>query len=505
MRRAAMVLAGGTFLLCGSGLAEEWQSFGARSRGMGGAGVGLQSAPSRMNPATAGINRTSLFPRIAAGVQATVHGNLLAELDDVADKLDAIDLNAIQTRLNAGTATAADLRSALQVVDELHDLEKERGRGVSFQGAALLDLGVPGLPIDICAGASAFGGVELNLDLGLQSAAALTDGGVSELLNTIGTGNTPATAGGTALATSLAGISGVTAAQANEIAFQAEQAGLDLSDPGIRDSLTDIVVATQANSGGSSDNTFKNNDSGATIQGIVLKEAGVSGALPLGDTLRLGLTLKLLEGTTYFRRIEASGLQDGNGLVEEIDDRDTFTTGDKTSTEFDVDVGLVAKIVGPLSVGVVGKYLTEPDFDFAGPGGKYELDRQVRGGAALTFFGERLSIAADTDLLTNTSDALAGFRSRQTAAGVEFAPFRNRVLALALRGGARRDLEAPEADTVYAAGVGLNILGFNIAASADVAASRTEIERAAAANGSQEEEIPNSAGVTAEVSWGRGF
>ncbi|MBI4230655.1 MAG: conjugal transfer protein TraF, partial [Planctomycetes bacterium] len=349
------------------------------------------------------------------------------------------------------------------------------------------------------------GGAGFDLDFSLSGAGALTDGGVAELLGTIGTGNAPTTPGGTALAARLDGIGAVTAAQANELAFQAEQAGLDLSDEAVRNMLSDLIEATEANSGGSSGNTFGSNASSVTLQGIALKEAGVTGAIPLGSRLRLGLTLKSLEGTTFARTISYRTIQDGESLSEEIDDRDTLRENTRTSTEFDFDAGVQLKILPALWVGVSGRNLASPEFPFLGGDGHYELAPQVRAGIALAPFGERLVLAAEGDVLTNTSDALPGFRSRQGAVGVEFAPFQNRLLALALRGGARQDLEAEHDDIVFSTGLGMNLLGVNLALAADIAADKTDIEKAAAGNGTDAKEIPSAAGLTAEIGWGRRF
>jgi len=80
-------------------------------------------------------------------------------------------------------------------------------------------------------------------------------------------------------------------------------------------------------------------------------------------------------------------------------------------------------------------------------------------------------LAADTDLTTNESEILEGYKSRQVGVGLEWMPFG----FIALRVGGYNNMESDETGWVYTGGLGLRIwkLGFDV--SGAMAADEQEI------------------------------
>ena len=103
---------------------------------------------------------------------------------------------------------------------------------------------------------------------------------------------------------------------------------------------------------------------------------------------------------------------------------------------FGVDAGVLVQPLSWLSLGVVGRNLNNPSFDFKGPG-NYEIERQFRAGVGIAPL-PGLTLAADLDLVRNDSEALPGYHSQVAAL--------NSLDVLFLRGGVeeprrgRRDL-----------------------------------------------------------------
>ncbi|MDE1976284.1 MAG: hypothetical protein KGI84_03360, partial [Elusimicrobia bacterium] len=70
---------------CAPALAVEWQSFGPRAMGMGGAGVALAQGPvaSYWNPAGLGqVENPSGF-ELPVGAQASINGSLIQGIKDL--------------------------------------------------------------------------------------------------------------------------------------------------------------------------------------------------------------------------------------------------------------------------------------------------------------------------------------------------------------------------------------------------------------------------------------
>ncbi|NVM26051.1 MAG: conjugal transfer protein TraF [Desulfobacterales bacterium] len=186
------------------------------------------------------------------------------------------------------------------------------------------------------------------------------------------------------------------------------------------------------------------------------------------DKVAVGLNLKALEGETRYRKYSMRDLEEGEELIEDI----TEEKNTKRTTQFDADIGILYTPFERLSLGITAKHLASPEFDFAAESSAdpIKLEPQVRLGAALRPF-KSLILAADTDLTTNESEILDGYKSRQVGVGAEWKPFG----FIALRVGGYNNIESDETGWVYTAGLGLRIwkLGFDV--SGAMAAEEQEI------------------------------
>ncbi len=96
------------FAVCAPALAVEWQSFGPRAMGMGGAGVAMAQGPmaSYWNPAGLGQVENPSGLEIPVGAQASVNGSLIQGIKD---------LNQLNQACRSGGAncTSANIENAL--------------------------------------------------------------------------------------------------------------------------------------------------------------------------------------------------------------------------------------------------------------------------------------------------------------------------------------------------------------------------------------------------------
>ena len=309
-------------------------------------------------------------------------------------------------------------------------------------------------------------------------------------------GGAPATAEGIAFSSFLLGTGTVTPAQADQLAFFAEQAGVDLDDPGFRDLMADVLDATDANTGGSITNLLTNNTSGVDLRGIFTQEVSIGYAQPLGellplpllDRISIGAAVKVVRGTTYFNSFDLSGLNQFDDIFTELMDDST----EETSLGVGVDVGVLFEPLDWVSIGLVARNLNRPSFDFGGPG-DYRLDPQVRAGIGLVDVIDGVTIAADVDLTRNHSDAFTGWASQIAGVGLEYDVGNMDVVFLRL--GVSKNLA--DADESYAGHVGLGARFLGVAV--DVAGMITSdfVDIDADPN---PDEVPERAGVGLEVS-----
>ena len=484
---------------------EEWIILGTRALGMGGAGVAVAddaTAP-HWNPAAL-TRRPGLDVEIPVGVNVGAEGGIIKTADEVYDAVTEINLEQKLSTLESDTATynekAAALQDILSTLNSVPDLDRE-GQGaladayggllIRYQnfGFSVAGLGYgavdPYVNLDIASGWNLVGGLLGTVDVEAQFEQLFgTD--LDSLTNT------PSTQAGVQLASNIAdslqtidsSLTDTEAANAaNELVFQAEQAELDLSDPTIQTIIQNIAQgtgeATAANGGNGGASALANTNgaeadvfddsAGVVIKALMITEYRGSYARSFYDEkLAVGVNLKALEGETHYRKYSMRDLEKGEDLIDDITDEKNT----KTTSQFDADIGILYTPFEKLSLGLTAKHLASPEFEFAAGSGvdPVKLEPQVRLGVALRPF-RSLTLAADTDLTTNESDILDGYKSRQLGVGLEWMPFG----FIALRVGGYNNMESDETGWVYTGGLGLRIwkLGFDV--SGAMAADEQEI------------------------------
>jgi len=416
---------------------------GARQLGLGGAGVaaahGAQAV--RWNPGALGFESQVFEIEVPLGLTLAAEGDLLehgvrlsnffqrGDYEDVLDKIDArqpLTENEVQQTLVFATRAlpglADDKQGAFAFADS--GLAFRRGRLVlSFR-------------------AQAFAGGDPRLDL---NGLAFTDNQLA-LADVIPTSldrtGQFANPGSPVLASALVAASpDLSQAQAEEIAFQAEQAGIDTSDAGVQSVLTRLASGSGQGQ----------NQSAVRVRGLYTKEIALSGALPLLDErLSLGVNLKYLHGTTVSKVL----------LADSDEPRSIETADRRRSRQLAIDFGVLAQPADWLRIGLTLRNANRPRFATRG-GSDIVLDAQLRAGLALQL-SERWLVAADVDLVENDYETLRGVVSQSVALGTEY---RIGVFgrSVDLRAGVRRDLADGRGElAVVTAGLGFYLGRFNV-------------------------------------------
>jgi hypothetical protein len=446
--------------------AEEFAVVGARAMGMGGAGVAVTRGglSSYWNPAGLAAPKSprvdtfwDLSLQASAGYTATP--DTLGEIDDVVALVEEIDFDQLEADLEASSQlSATQLQQILRLAEEIPDLA-ERGTGLLTTADVGLDFRIGRFGFSAL-GLVHAGGVT-NVDL---TSLALGDVGLGPILGP--GGNTPATVAGQDLADSLASRGLATQTQADELVFQAEQAGVNVSNPAFQDFVAEILQQTADNAGGGGGDLFSANESGADLRAVLLEEYGIGYSQPLFGLVSVGATAKLMYGTTVFEQFTLRRLGDFDDILGELADGENR----EESVEFGLDLGVLVQPVDWISVGVVARNINEPEFDFEGPG-RYQVDRQLRGGVGVRPFGG-LILALDLDLLKNETDALPGFESQIIGGGIEY-PLLD---VLFLRLGASANLADENEAPVIHGGLGLRIARVQIDAAVMVSTEFSDID-----------------------------
>jgi hypothetical protein len=132
--------------------------------------------------------------------------------------------------------------------------------------------------------------------------------------------------------------------------------------------------------------------SGATAatESLVTHHTGITLVQSLTDSISIGTTLKFVHG------VAAVELPSAPAATEDLLDRAEHLDG-SGSNEFDADIGILARF-GTLRAGLTLRNVREPDFELPGGETALQLDRQIRGGVALTL-ATNLVVAADVDFV----------------------------------------------------------------------------------------------------------
>ncbi|MFK7897633.1 MAG: conjugal transfer protein TraF [Myxococcota bacterium] len=486
--------------------AEEWSFIGARYQGMGGAGVALvdDEHASYWNPGALAFGKT-YGGSLTTGAQVAAEGTILQDIDRVANFLDDLgdgEFDQLVDDLEAGNPIDPDqLATAINLATV--ELPALAGKGEGVIGSVNAALLLRKDRIAISGIGNGFFAADPVFDSENLSVSSLTgDAAVDQLIapgsamDRYAPGEAPdVVAEIEALFVSV----GSTAPnlQAEELVFQAEQAGVNVRSGAVASGLIDLINATVTTATGN----FADNGSGAFVRGLAVEEVGFAYAHPfLKDRIGIGGNLKYMVGTTFNKFVRYDDVESGSDLLDEIGSSRRRETTHTAS----LDLGLLAKPFEWLRFGLTARNITSPEFDLARdptrPGGRstLTLDPQVRAGAALWVL-PNWTIAFDADLTKNESALLDGFESRIISLGTEYKIPLWKV-ALALRGGAYLNTESESKDAIaLTGGLGLNVFGFNLDLAVGASPKTQQVEAAG------DEEIPSRANVSAMISYRKVF
>lgn len=496
--RGAVVL-----LVVATAEAQDWINTDAAAKGMGNAGTaaGEGVLASYWNPAALARGRNKPFELFEAGFGAggyaftdlSVEGDILSEADQLADLFQGLDMSGIQTRLNSGTATTADIQNAIRIISEIPDLGRKAVGAVAQIGFGVeLRFGTFGFFHRQLGHAA----IDPFFDLRTVAAAALADGGFAEVFASTGVADNPVGPNATSLSAELAAL-GMTTDQAEMLARQAELALGDaaLGNAATRQAIKDVARATIDNAGGSSTNTLFYNRSGVRISGVSMRESGVSLALPVLWPVTVGVAVKEIIAETFVARIVLKDIEDGKDLTEEI--RKSFDENLKRTNRFNIDLGVGISPLPFLNFGVSARNIIPTEFEFA-DGTDFDLRPQFRVGASASALG-LVQVGIDADLTENTTDSLEGYKSRILGGGVRFTPGLGPV-GFSFSVGAFDNIASSKSGVTYTGAVGFRLGPVFIDANGQLATRKVRIETASGLNGTDELELPERASFS--VSFG---
>lgn len=477
--------------------AEEWAIVGPRAMGMGGAGVaatrgGLSTYwnPAALTPPHAPRLPTFWDVEVPVSASAYASNDALGKIDRIVDLVDDLDLDNLDTILDdpGSNLSSEQLQNSLKLLAEELPGLNQSGTGIVTQASAGVMARI--WQIGISAMGFAHAGGLTRVDL---SNLSLGDEG---LTGAIGAGNDRSgslSSAAQAFADQLAAGGVATQDQAEEIVFQAEQAGVNVESSRVQANIQSILQSTQDNIGGDPDSFFTNNTTGADLRGILLQEFAISFAQPLFDVLSIGVNAKLINGWTYFKPYTLRDLDNAKDLADDLFDEENR----QESIQFGIDAGVLFQPVSWISAGVVGRNLNNPEFEFDGPG-NYEIERQFRAGVGVTPLGVtgsflQLTLAADVDLVRNESEALPGYKSQFLGGGLELG-FAD---SLFLRCGASKNLAEAEEDVLLHAGLGFRLWMVQL----DIAGSLTpDFTEISTSSGGGSNDVPERGGFSLQFS-----
>lgn len=485
---------------------EEWSFVGARYQGMGGAGVAVvdDETASYWNPGALAFTE-SYGVSLPVGAYAGAQGETLADVDRVSDYLDDLGGGALDQLLAdvaAGNALTGDqLGAALRLgAQELPGLDEDgEGVGAGIDASLLLrykHFAVTGIGQSHFAADPVFD--RDNLSLSAETGANAVDGLVDPLTaaDRYAPGDEPAVVADLEALFVDAG-SAAPNLQAEELVYQAEQAGVEVRNPGVAQNIVGIANQTITTNAA----TFADNRSGAFVRGLAVEQVGFGYGHPLlHKRLGIGGNLKYMMGTTFNKFLR----YDDIGSLSDFTDALTDSDSQKITHTASLDLGVLFKPWEWLRIGVTARDVSKPQFDLArdaaNPGGKRKLslDPQVRAGVALWILPSWV-VAFDADLTKNESELIADFQSQMLSLGTEWKlPIGK--FGLAFRGGAylntaSQDLE----DVTLTAGLGLRIADFNL----DLAVGASPNTQKVSATDDQR--IPSRANGSLSIAFRRNF
>jgi hypothetical protein len=496
----------GAFLVAASaGRADDWIPIGPSALGQGGAGVAAAAGPGSVywNPALPALGAPGLLDpgTFGLGVETVVslstEGDVLKDADLLYDYYNSVNFPAVQSRLDAGTATVGDVASAIVLVDYIAAMDQEgEGAYLGVGGSVEVRLGW----FTLFAHDRGWAGTDPILD---TANIAFSSGGIDSLYTgetggaiagpLAGTGTAPTTPGGIAVRDGYAGVlvgAGFAAPEAqqlaNALALESESAlGPALDDPSVVAALVAALQATDAGSG-----TLASNATGFDVKGLNLQEYGLAVSVPLlENALAIGVALKAVRGETSWARVLA--VQTEDPLDEVSDNLDSHR---KVTTRGNLDLGIAASPVEGLRLGLTGKNLIRTEYPLKDRSDSITLDPQVRAGAWWRPI-DWISLALDADLVRTSSDILDGYKSQWIGGGVGFHLFE----ILVLRGGLMQNVAVDTSEPTFTAGLDLFIWKFRLGVAGAYAPSQVAVS---VDDDGSEVEVPQRVSVTVSLGFG---
>ncbi len=505
---------------------EDWIIMGPRAMGMGGAGVATYHGGYGLywNPASLGMapyrhsdeeevseeeetqeltekeeesEESSEEPRapiplfdfaIHSAVNVEDTGDTINTIFEIQELVEALDFPTLESKFQSGTPfTTQEVQSALELLNQIPELQ-DRGEGLLIHAAN--GLGFRFSRLGLSFNALGFAGAEPVVDL-LQN-ISLGNQGIDQVLSGLPVpGSGQLTTESQNLVTQLVGTGFITTTDAQRLVFQAQNAGVNTADPEFQQAVVNVLQATDAADGGSLQTIITNNQTGTSLRGAMVGEAAIGYAQPFGEFLSIGISAKAMLGTTYQQSFTLSelGTQDNffDELISENNREETFDWG--------IDVGVLFRPVEWLVLGVTGKNLNQPEFDFA-DGTTFALDPQGRAGISIMPF-DWLTLAADVDLTTNHSDIIPGYESQHLGGGAEI----NLFNFLYLRAGLSKNLKRSDNDLYLHAGVAARIWVLSIDAGAVIPADFEDLDEVSNLYDKVEnlEDVPSRVGASVMI------
>jgi len=437
----------------GSVSAEEWAIVGSRYQAMGGAGVAIVDDvhAAYWNPGALGLATRTYEVDAPFRFSAAAEGDIIEKADAVFDFIDDNNFQAVLTKVRSGqTLSSTELQQSLSLVASRLPTLGADGQGLVASGDAGLVFRRGRLTISTRG--MGFVGADPVVDLSRLSFSTAASG-AAQVTNVVGAGNDRsaqfANASSQGLADTIASsIAAFSQNQAEELVYQAEQAGINTGDAALRSLITNIASATGTT--GSSD--ISADGTGVTVSGLITEEVGVAYGHPFfGETLGVGVQLRYLRGTSIYDFVQYDDVDSSGDLRDDIDSSDNR----RKSTRLGIDLGLMLRPSDRLRLGVTARNVNAPEFSSVGPD-SVELQPQVRAGIAYAVTPGWL-LAADVDLTENDSETVSGLDSRMVSVGTEYRLGGNRLGAV-LRAGARANVASgSDRNTAITAGIGFQL------------------------------------------------
>jgi len=449
--------------------AQDWTSLDARSRALGGAGVAFadgRGESAYWNPASLAVGAekpldfsTGFAFSFNVFTEAHVTGNVAADVNRILDQYDFFGFQSVQADFDSGTVTDTDLQNVLHIIDSLSRLN-DPGKGVIVTTGASFNLRVGPFGLFV----NAMGHVGANPVVDFTGVGFSTN---PAFFGALPGATPPPTAAETNLSQALQNRAGLSATDADNLAYQSRAALGDgaISNP----AFIDAMVALAQGTGGATN--FYNSPSGVFLRALAQAEAGISFALPLLPTLLdVGVSFKEIISETSFRFLSYAEQDSGTDVGEAIRD-DLLKKNRVRSSNFNVDLGARVMPLEWLTMALSVRNMIPMNIKYAGPG-RMHMDPHLRFGAMASALGF-LKFGVDVDLLENESPVLPGYKTRNVGVGLEFD-----LPVIKLRIGYADNLAFASDHGRITAGIGFDILGFVIDIGAQASLNEITIEEA---------------------------